>query len=44
MITAEVGVMRFTSPRPTGRRSPATERATSAKSASGARIGITSAA
>src|SRR6186997_2631663 len=44
MITAEVGVTRFTSPDADWKAVTTTERDTPAKSASGARIGITSAA
>ena len=44
MITAEVGVIRFTRPDADWYAVTATERLTWAKSASGARIGITSAA
>src|SRR3954471_9346769 len=44
MITAEVGVIRFTNPDADWYAVTATERATPAKSASGPRIGITSAA
>src|SRR5438045_9573750 len=44
MITAEVGVTRFTSPEAHWNAVTAMERETPAKSASGARIGITSAA
>src|SRR5881392_4193111 len=44
MITAEVGVTRFTNPEADWKAVTIVERATPAKSASGARIGITSAA
>src|SRR4051794_27856961 len=44
MITAEVGVTMFTSPDAVWYAVTTSERETSAKSASGARIGITSAA
>src|SRR3954453_17114269 len=44
MITAEVGVIRFTSPDAHWKAVTDTARDTPAKSASGARIGITSAA